>query len=969
MTSLSSHPRIPVSTYRIQMNRTCTFLNVAQLVPYLHNLGITDLYCSPYFTATPGSMHGYDVVDPTTLNPEIGTEEDYRKLVGELHQRGMGQLLDVVPNHMGVAMQINSWWRDVLENGPSSRYASFFDIDWNPLKPELRDKVLLPILGDQYGVVLENQELQLVYDEGRFVVRYYDHCLPVAPKPSALILAHRLSTLIEESESNDVHVMELQSIITALKHLPSRLDRVPDLVVERYREKEIIRLRLAALLAGSKTIRAFLQENIRQINGTKGVPRSFDVLDHILNDQAYRLAYWRVAAEEINYRRFFDVNELAAIRMEDPAVFNETHRLLLQLVKDGSVTGLRIDHVDGLYDPADYVDKLRQWANEEVPINPDTSERPLYVIVEKILGVSEELPTNWPIFGTTGYDFLAWLNELFVDRANERAFDAIHARFVGEHESFEELTYRCKQLIMQTAMASELNVLGHQLDRLSERDRRSRDFTLNSLTHAIQEIIACFPVYRTYITVAANGIPSRDRSFIWEAVTKAKRRNPAVSGLVFDFVRDLLLTPLPQEDGEKEERLKFVTKFQQTTSPVAAKGIEDTAFYRYHRFISLNEVGSDPRQFGITPSLMHDQLKARQQHWPGSLSSTSTHDTKRGEDVRARLNVLSEIPNQWKDQVIRWQKMNRRFKTKIAGGSFPGRNEEYLLYQTLVGAWPFEVMDGNEHASFVDRIQGYMNKAVKEAKEHTSWISPDNEYEDSVRHFIARVLDRSNANAFLDDLLPFVEWVAQYGIYNSLAQLLIKMTAPGVPDCYQGTELWDLSLVDPDNRRRVDFAERIRLLDELDKASATEATRVAMVQELVARRTDGRIKLFLTATCLRYRRAHPVLFRDGDYVKLECLGSKNKHLFAFARLHGEGMVLTIIPRFPTRLVADPRTPPLGDGVWGDTWVSVPAWREGTRFRDILTGESTSTMAQDERQVLPVAQILRHCPVACLEKEG
>ena len=969
MTSLSSHPRIPVSTYRIQLNRTCTFLNVAQLVPYLHNLGITDLYCSPYFKATPGSMHGYDVVDPTTLNPEIGTEEDYRKLVEELHRRGMGQLLDVVPNHMGIAMQINSWWRDVLENGPSSRYAPFFDIDWNPLKPELRDKVLLPILGDQYGVVLENQELQLVCEEGRFVVRYYDHCLPVAPKPSAIILAHRLSTLIEESESDDRHVMELQSIITALKHLPSRLDRAPDLVVERYREKEIIRLRLAALLAGSQTIRAFLQDNLRLINGTKGVPRSFDVLDRILNDQAYRLAYWRVAAEEINYRRFFDINELAAIRMEDPAVFNETHRLILQLVKDGSVTGLRIDHVDGLYDPADYVDKLRRWANEELPINPDTSERPLYVVVEKILGMSEELPANWPVFGTTGYDFLAWLNELFVDRANERAFDAIHARFVGEHESFEELTYRCKQLIMQAAMASELNVLGHQLDRLSERDRRSRDFTLNSLTHAIQEIIACFPVYRTYITAEANGIPSRDRSFIWEAVTKAKRRNPAVSGLVFDFVRDLLLTPLPLEDGEKEERLKFVTKFQQTTSPVAAKGIEDTAFYRYHRFISLNEVGSDPRQFGITPLLMHDQLKARQQHWPGSLSSTSTHDTKRGEDVRARLNVLSELPKQWKGQVIRWQKMNRRFKTKIAGGSFPGRNEEYLLYQTLIGAWPFAVMDGNEYASFVDRIQGYMNKAVREAKEHTSWISPDNEYEGSVRHFIERVLDRSNANAFLDDLLPFVEWVAQYGIYNSLAQLLIKMTAPGVPDCYQGTELWDLSLVDPDNRRRVDFAERIRLLDELDKASSTEATRVEMVQELVARRTDGRIKLFLTAECLRYRRVHPGLFRDGDYVKLECLGSKNKHLFAFARLHGEGTVLTIVPRFPTRLVADPRTPPLGEGVWGDTWVAMPAWPEGTRFRDIITGESISTITHNERQVLPVAQVLRHCPVACLEKEG
>ena len=965
----TSHPRIPVSTYRMQLNRGCTFLDVAALVPYLHNLGITDLYCSPYFTATPGSMHGYDVVDPTTLNPEIGTEEHYRALVDELHQRGMGQLLDVVPNHMGVAMQINGWWRDVLENGPSSRYASFFDIDWNPLKLELRDKVLLPILGDQYGVVLENQELQLVYEEGRFVVRYYDHRLPVAPKSSVLILGYRLSTLIEDLGVEDPHVMELQSIITGLKHLPSRLNRDPELIAERYREKEITRLRLNTLVECSMTIRAFIQENVRLINGTKGDPRSFDLLDDILNDQAYRLAYWRVAAEEINYRRFFDINELAAIRMEDPAVFNETHRLLLQLVKDGAVTGLRIDHVDGLYDPADYADKLRQWAKAELSIGGDASERPLFVVVEKILGVSEELPTNWPVFGSTGYDFLAWLNELFVDRANERAFDAIYARFIGEHESFEELTYRCKQLIMQAAMASELNVLGHQLNRLSERDRRSRDYTLNSLTHAIQEIIACFPVYRTYITGDTDGIPARDRSFIWEAVTKAKRRNPAVSGLVFDFVRDLLLKSSDSGEIEKGERRGFVTKFQQTTSPVAAKGIEDTAFYRYHRFISLNEVGGDPRQFGITPSLMHDQLKARQQHWPGSLSATSTHDTKRGEDVRARLNVISEIPKRWKEHVTRWQKMNRGFKIKSGGESFPGRNEEYLLYQTLMGAWPFEDMDAGRHAAFVERIQRYMNKAVKEAKEHTSWVSPDVEYEDAVREFVARVLDRSTDNAFLSDFLPFQWWVAEYGLYNSLSQLLLKVTAPGVPDCYQGTELWDLSLVDPDNRRPVDFAERTRLLAELDKASATEAGRIALVQELVARRRDGHIKLFVMAESLRYRRAHSMLFHAGEYVKLECLGAKHEHLFAFARLHSEGTILTIVPRLLTGVIADPQTPPLGEAVWNDTQVVVPAWREGTRFRNIFTGETLCTVTHDERQVLPVGQVFRYCPVACLEKEG
>ncbi len=963
------HPRIPGSTYRLQLNGTCTFRDVVQLVPYLHALGITDLYCSPYFTAVPGSMHGYDVVDPTTLNPEIGTEEDYRTMVNELHQRGMGQLLDVVPNHMGITQQLNGWWRDVLENGPSSRYASFFDIDWNPLKPELRDKVLLPILGDQYGFLLENQEFQLVYQGGSFLIRYYDHRLPVAPKPWALVLRHRLPLLIEELGADSPHVMELQSIITALKHLPSRQDREPELVAERYREKEIIKLRLAALAQSSTTIRIFLEENVRLINGTKGDPKSFDLLDTILNDQAYRLAYWRVAAEEINYRRFFDINELAAIRMEDPAVFNETHRLPLQLVKNGSVTGLRIDHVDGLYDPADYVDKLRLWAKNELPIKPDSAERPLYVVVEKILGIGEELPVNWPVFGTTGYDFLAWLNGLFVDRANERAFDAIYARFIRRHQSYEELTYRCKQLIMQVAMASELNVLGHQLDQLSERDRRSRDFTVNSLTHAIQEIVASFPVYRTYMTGDVGGVLARDRSFIWQAVAKAKRRNPAMSGLVFDFVRDLLLKPPHEVEGveEREERLQFVTKFQQTTSPVAAKGIEDTAFYRYHRFISMNEVGSDPQQFGIAPSQMHDQLRARQQHWPASLSATSTHDTKRGEDVRARLNVLSEIPKRWKEHVLRWQKVNRGFKTKAAGESFPGPNEEYLLYQTLIGAWPLGCMDADGYFSFIERIQAYMSKALKEAKEYTSWISPDAEYEGSVRKFVAKVLDRSTSNAFLDDFLPFQDWVAQYGIYNSLSQLLVKMTAPGLPDCYQGTEMWDFSLVDPDNRRPVDFTKRASLLAQLDKASATEVDRIAFMKELVETRTDGRIKLFLTAETLRYRRAHAALFHAGEYVKLEATGQKGAHLFAFGRLHTDGSIVTVVPRLLTRVTADPSHPPIGAEAWDETWLTVPAWRDGTNFRNIFTGHMLSTVARDERQVLSVGDILMHCPVACLEK--
>ena len=963
----TSHPRIPVSTYRIQLNRICTFRDVARLVPYLHDLGITDLYCSPYFTAVPESMHGYDIVDPTTLNPEIGTEEDYRAMVGELHQCGMGQLLDVVPNHMGITQQLNGWWQDVLENGPSSPYASFFDIEWDPLKPELRDKVLLPILGDQYGVVLENQELQLEYEDGRFLIRYYNHRLPVAPKPSSLVLAHRLPILIQEMDPNSPQVMELESIITALRHLPSRQGRAIDLVAERYREKEIIKRRLATLVEGSTRIRLFLDENVRMINGAKGDPRSFDLLDQILNDQAYRLAYWRVAAEEINYRRFFDINELAAIRMENPAVFKETHKLIFRLVKEGAVTGLRIDHVDGLYDPADYLHKLQDWARKELPTASDATDRPLYVLVEKILGVNEQIPANWPVFGTTGYDFLAWLNALFVDPTNERALDTTYTRFIGGGKSFEEHTYRCKQLIMQVSMASELNDLGHQLDQLSERDRRSRDFTLNSLTHSIQEIIACFPVYRTYITGEIDGILDRDRMFIWQAVTHAKRRNPAVSGLVFDFVRDLLLESANPSEPNREERLKFVTKFQQTTSPVTAKGVEDTAFYRYHRFISLNEVGSDPQQFGIAPSLVHHQWRSRQERRPASLSATSTHDSKRSEDVRARLNVLSEMPKQWKDHVTRWQKLNRQRRIKVGGESVPGGNEEYLLYQTLLGVWPLEHMDEGGYINFVDRIQAYMNKAIKEAKEHSSWISPNAEYEDAIKQFVARLLDRSTSNAFLDDFLPFQKRVAQYGLYNSLSQVLVKMAAPGVPDCYQGTELWDFSLVDPDNRRPVDFAKRARLLAELNKSAAATEGRVSLVQDLFAQRVDGRIKLFFTTEALRYRREHRVLFHSGEYVPLKGIGEKHEHVFAFARLHREESIVTVIPRLLAAVTPDERTPPLGEEVWKDTWLILPAWGKGTQVRNIFTGEVLRTVTRDGSQVLAVGKIFLHSPVAWLER--
>ncbi len=967
----SHQSRLPVSTYRLQFNRSFTFADAERLVPYLHALGISDCYASPYFRAAPGSPHGYDIVDPTQLNPEIGTEKDYQEFVEALRAHAMGQILDVVPNHMGIGKVVNSWWADVLENGPSSPCAKCFDIDWNPLKRELEDKVLLPILGDLYGKVLENQEINLFYENGSFHVRYYEHRLPLDPKPCARILTHRLEKLTEQLGAEDRRLHELQSIITALHHLPSHRDRAPELIAERRREKEIIKRRLAAVVNDSAMIKQCLEDNVRIFNGQKGDARSFDLLDDLLHAQAYRLAYWRVASEEINYRRFFDINELAAIRMEDPEVFEETHRLIFRLLKDGAVTGLRIDHVDGLNDPGAYLRRLQAWARTHLPTSgehPNREDRSLFVVVEKVLGKDESLPEGWPVFGTTGYDFLNVLNRLFVNRDNERAMDTMYQRFIHRHISLEDLLYDSKKLIMWSSMASEINTLGSQLNRLSERNRWSRDFTLYSLTLAIREIIACFPVYRTYATEGAETLSDRDQTYVRRAVAKAKRKNPAQNSLVFDFVCDVLLTPLSGERAEdREGRLRFILKFQQVTSPVTAKGIEDTAFYIYNRLVSLNEVGGEPNQFGIPLATFHKLLRERQAQWPHSLSATSTHDTKRSEDVRARIHALSELPKAWKAQVSHWSRLNHKHKTNIDGRLAPDPNEEYLLYQTLTGVWPPGTMDDRGYGLFHDRIQQYMAKALRESKVNTSWINSNEAYEEAVRRFIEQILDRSTANPFLDAFLPFQRKVAEYGFYNSLSQVLIKAVAPGVPDFYQGTELWDLSLVDPDNRRPVDFEARTRLLAELQQRCAAGANRVELVKELLDAREDGRIKLYVTMTVLHYRKASAELFQEGEYVPLAARGSKKDHVCAFARLHGDHAVVAVTPRLVAGLLSDKIEPPVGRAVWGDTMVTAPSWRPGSRYRNVLTDETLVSSTVEEKQALSLAEVCGRFPVALLER--
>jgi (1->4)-alpha-D-glucan 1-alpha-D-glucosylmutase len=640
-------PRIPVSTYRVQFNRHFRFTDAVRIIKYLNDLGISDMYASPYFKAKKGSLHGYDIIDHNFLNPEVGSDEDYDELVNELQKYNMGQILDIVPNHMCISSKENVWWMDVLENGPSSIYASFFDIDWRPVKKELGNKVLIPILAYQYGTVLEQQELQLTFEGGAFFLCYYEYRLPIQPKTYTDILKFRLEELEKLLLPENSHYGELLSIITALNYLPHYAETNYEKIVERDREKEIIKKRLGNLCNESREIRAFIDENVQSFNGVKGVPRSFDKLDTLLSQQVYRLSHWRVATEEINYRRFFDINELAAIRMEDAIVFRHTHQLIFKLIQGKKLTGLRIDHPDGLYNPVEYFHWLQRWcfvrtrlgyieqpkedaaASSFEPsekeqelvkeydrlLSSDPTFKPLYIVGEKILTKGERMPEEWPIFSTTGYVFLNSVSGIFVETRNAKAFNDMYNKFIKTKANFQEIAYERKKLVMQVAMSSEINTLSHFLNRISEKNRHTRDFTLNSLIRAIVEVIAFFPVYRTYIN--SMDIKDRDRQYIELAILKAKRRNPAISESIFNFLKDVLLLKFPDEFGEEDKRewLDFVMRFQQITSPIMAKGIEDTAFYVYNRFISLNEIGGSPDRFGTPLEILHGQNIERMKFW------------------------------------------------------------------------------------------------------------------------------------------------------------------------------------------------------------------------------------------------------------------------------------------------------------------------------------------------------------------
>ncbi|MGE4403456.1 MAG: malto-oligosyltrehalose synthase [Desulfobulbus sp.] len=965
-------PPLPLATYRLQFNSAFTFNDARRIVPYLHALGISHCYASPVLKARSGSSHGYDIVDHNALNPELGTSEEFLVFIETLHEFDMGLILDIVPNHMGIGGSDNVWWIDVLENGQASPFAIYFDIDWQPASKILRGKILLPILGDYYGKVLDRGEIEITFSEeqGSFTARYYEHLLPIDPKTYPYILDPAFFFLQENACNAAPLAARLNQLITDCRHLPGRQTTGRHRRAERGEKQAEIKRELA-LLCREKSVQDAIAYGLAFFNTPKTPGKGYDLLHRLLEKQAYRLAYWRVAADEINYRRFFNVNSLAGLCQEQTEVFAATHRFLFSLIEKGFVQGLRIDHPDGLFDPRGYYDRLKTGIRSHLP-RTGIQEGSFYLVAEKILAIHEELPRDWPIHGTTGYEFANLVNGLFINPAGEKPLSQTYRFCTGESSEYAAMLYDAKKLIIKTHLASELTVLSNLLLRIAEQDRHTRDFTLTGLREALAEVVACFPVYRTYVTLGRVG--AEDRRYVEWAVTAAKRRNPLVDSAIFDFVHSSLL----QEGHFHSRRIqdmvsRFAMKFQQYTAPVMAKAQEDTVFYRDCRLLSLNEVGGEPRSFRVSRAEYHQANTIRQEYWPQSMLTTSTHDSKRSEDVRARLNVLSEIPNLWQQQVKLWMRLNRRHTRRLNGHATPSRNDEYHLYQTLLGTWPLFFPEGQELDRYRERIDAYMLKAVREAKVHTSWLNPNLAFEEALASFISALLQPKPDNRFLASLAEFCKKVNRLGMLNSLSQVLLKLTAPGVPDIYQGNELWNFSLVDPDNRRPVDFSHAQKLLDDLAITFPEGAPAEPGLDTLLATLTDGRAKLFITSRTLQFRHKHPDLFLEGAYETLPLSGKGERHLCVSARTLTGQRLIVIAPRFFASLLPDINAPysKIADTVWAQTYFCLPENALTETYHNIFTGEKHYPIRQEGQVVLMVAPLLRAFPVALLysSREG
>jgi (1->4)-alpha-D-glucan 1-alpha-D-glucosylmutase len=933
---------VPCATYRVQFNRDFRFEQARALLPYLKKLGISHLYASPIFQARPGSAHGYDVTNPCVLNPELGTSEDFDALARELRENGMQLILDIVPNHMA-ATPANPWWMDVLENGSASEYSAYFDVEWGEDTPSV-EKIVLPVLGEPYGAALESQKLRLILTEHGFRVSYYQTDFPLDPATYQAILTLDLPELLQHESAADPGLQEYGRLLEIADRLPARSATEWEAVEFRRREAPDFKKKLWAAYQGFPRVRAFLDSNLKRLNGEPGHEESFDLLDQLLNQQPYQLTFWRAARERINYRRFFDVSELIGIRVQDPQVFEATHRQTLKLMEDGKVAGLRIDHVDGLYNPLEYLVRLQG----HLPLNAAGS--PPYVVVEKILCDDESLPYEWPVAGTTGYDFLGMANNVFVDPQGLRELAASYAHFTGFESTFHDAAYVQKKKIMDDLFAGEIRALALHLNLIAERYRHARDLSPEELRDALVEVTACLPVYRSYSREGHVG--ARDRAHIQRALSDAARRNPAISAASFSFLQKLLLLELDKAD---KDALRFVMRWQQLTGPIMAKGVEDTTLYLYHPLASMNDVGGRPEPVSVEE--FHKFNYCRQQHWSATMNASSTHDTKRSEDVRARINVLSEMPGEWQRRVNRWHNWAR-----LNGLPAIDPNDEQLLYQTLLGTWP---LDGRVADEFRDRIRSYMLKAAREAKAHTSWTNANQEYEQKLQAFVDAVLTDAASNRFLAEFLRFEPRAAFYGAINSLSQTLLKTVCPGAPDFYQGTTFWDFSLVDPDNRRPVNIT------DHLAAAKHFEVWRddlsAEAVSDLLENWRDGRVKAFVIYKALRLRCGDAELFSSGDYMGLSGTILAETHALAFARRFQERWLVCVTPRFLTKLSAREKMP-LGRRLWGESSITLPEGGPG-RWRNLFTGERIAAVpAPGPRLQLALADILKSFPVALLANE-
>ncbi|MFO8032516.1 MAG: malto-oligosyltrehalose synthase [Desulfohalobiaceae bacterium] len=929
--------QIPTSTYRLQFCPGFGFSRAEQILDYLKRLGMGAIYASPIFAARPGSEHGYDVVDPGRINPDLGSEQDFLDLADSVRGKGLGWVQDIVPNHMAFAWE-NQMLMDVLEHGEDSRYHPVFDIDWQHPSPGLHSRVLAPFLGQLYGQALEQGVIRLDYSEQGFFCTYYGHKLPLSLESYSWVLTQGLQELKKELDEEHPDFINLLGVFYVLKTLPQLQD--PG---ERLAQAKFAKKLLFDLYTRNRQIHRWINHLLQAINGQPGEPDTFQLLDQLLELQNFKLSYWKLATEEINYHRFFNVNELICLRMQDDFAFQQVHGLTLNLLQQGLISGLRIDHVDGLLDPAAYLLKLRSQA-------PGAG-----IWVEKILEAEESLPSNWPVQGSTGYDFLNRLNQLFVDSRGLQQLQRVYFSFAGRQDSAAQICARSKRLILEKEMAGELQNVARQLHQVFCSYRYGRDISFNSLQKALQEFLVYFPVYRTYIT--EEDFTAQDKEYLEQALALAARANPDLK-LELHLLQHFFFSQA--QDQEQEDRKVWISalmRLQQLSGPLAAKGFEDTTLYVSNRLLSLNEVGGDPDAAGISRQQMHDFLKSRAQNWPQAMNCTASHDCKHGEDLRARLNVLSELPRQWQEGLRRWSKINSRRRPFLQGRRVPDRNEEYFLYQTLLGALPFTEL---EMPNFPDRMQEYLIKSLREAKVHSDWINPDTGYEQASVHYLQKLLSSEENQEFWHDFMQLQAQVVHLGLFNSLAQTLIKLTAPGIPDLYQGTEFWDLSLVDPDNRRPVDFQSRESTLQQIQIKEKSNTQN--LLQELLQDIPDPKIKLFVLYKALQLRQKLPELFLHGEYLQVPSQGQKARHVFAFIRYLKGTWVLVAVPRLPSGLIQDRETP-LGQQAWADTSLQLPE-QAPDLWRDVFCARSLSC-AREAR----MADLCQDFPLLLLKSEN